>query len=250
MQLQVWAMQMLHPISKCKRFIRKLSMKQEIARLRAQDHILYSGNVHLPEIALTFDDGPDPYYTPQILDILQQYGVKATFFCIGRQVAAYPRLVRRAYEAGHVIGNHSWDHPDIGILSTADICKQLNRTSDAIQAVIGERSTFFRPPYGSLSRQVLIQTSRLGLITIMWNDKAEDWARPGIDFIIRHALDAANGTVILLHDGDEDRSQTVAALPAIIAGLQERGFQFVTVQQMVDHLHQAPLPHKRLEGIS
>ena len=212
-------------------------MKKEIARLQAQNSILYSGNTHLPEIALTFDDGPDSYHTLQALDILQHYGVKATFFCIGRQVAAYPLLVRQVYEARHVIGNHTYTHPNLALLSVSDILSQLNQTSDAIQEVIGVRPVFFRPPYGALSTKVLKQVERLGLTIVMWNDKAEEWARPGVNFIIRRVLDSGNGGIILMHDGGKDQSQTLAALPGIIEGLQNRGFQFVTIQQMVDNLH-------------
>ena len=89
------------------------NLSQEIANLRSQNRLLYNGNTFLPEIALTFDDGPNPYYTPQILNILQKYHVKATFFCIGRLIAAYPALVRQEYAAGYTIGNHSWSHPKL-----------------------------------------------------------------------------------------------------------------------------------------
>ncbi len=239
MQLKVWGLQMLHPIETGKRFTRKMAMKEEIARLQGQDRILYNGNIHLPEIALTFDDGPDSYYTPQILDILWRYGVKATFFCLGRQVAAYPYIVRREHEAGHVIGNHTYTHANLALLSTSDILLQLNQTLDAIQEVIGLRPMFFRPPYGSLSIQVLTQVYHLGITTVMWNDKAEDWAKPGVDFIVRRILDLSNGAIILMHDGGGDRSQTLAALPTIIEGLQDRGLRFVTIQQMVDNLHRS-----------
>jgi peptidoglycan-N-acetylglucosamine deacetylase len=226
---------------KGRRFIRMTSLRKEIADLRAQGRILYNGNTHLREIALTFDDGPDPDYTPQILDVLQQYGIKATFFCIGRQVEAYPQIVRQAYETGHVIGNHSWTHPDLGLLPASDILSELNHTFSAIQEAIGVQSTFFRPPFGSLSAQVLAQACHAGVSTVMWNagEEARDWSRPGVDFIIRHILSlVSNGSIILMHDGGGDRSQTVAALRVIIQRLQDGGFQFVTIQQMIDGLHE------------
>src|SRR5438067_3702036 len=116
---------------KGRRFIRMTSLRKEIAGLRAQGRILYSGNTHLREIALTFDDGPDPSYTPQVLDVLQQYGVKATFFCLGHRVVAYPHIIKQVYEAGHVIGSHTWAHPDLALLSPSDILSQLKRTSEA-----------------------------------------------------------------------------------------------------------------------
>src|SRR5216684_2390820 len=122
-------------------------LSQAIATLQAKNRLLYSGNASLAEIALSFDDGPNPYYTPLILAILQQYRVPATFFCIGRLVAAYPALVQQEHAAGHVIGNHSWSHPNLAFLSAAYIQSQLIKTSAAIQAAIGVRPLFFRPPY-------------------------------------------------------------------------------------------------------
>jgi len=211
---------------------------QSIAKLQAQDRLLYSGNASLPEIALTFDDGPNPYYTPLILRILQKYNVKATFFCIGRQVAAYPALVKQEYNAGHVIGNHSWSHPDMALLSPASIRLQLVSTSNAIQEVTGVQPIYFRPPYGIMSVPVLTQAYHFGLTTVIWNDEARDWQLPGMSVIVNRILWLArNGAIILLHDGGGNRSQTVAALPYIIRGLRLRGFQLVTIAQMMQDLH-------------
>ena len=237
MQLKVWSLQMRHPIEKSRRLIRKVVMRKDIVRLQEQGSLLYRGNTQLPEIALTFDDGPDPSYTPQVLDILQHYGVKATFFCVGCRVAANPNLVIQEYEAGHVIGNHTYTHPNLALLSASDILAQLNQTSDAIQEVLGIRPIVFRPPYGALSPNVLRQAGRLGIRIVMWSDRSEDWAAPGVKFIIKRAVNSDNGTIILLHDGgEEDRSQTLAALPGIIEGLQSQGFHFVTIQHMIDNL--------------
>jgi len=214
---------------------------QEIAVLQGQNRFLYNGNRGLSEVALTFDDGPNPYYTPQILAILQQYGIKATFFCIGRQVAAYPDLVRQEYAAGNIIGNHSWSHPDLGLLSSDAILKQINMTSDAISQAIGVQPTFFRPPYGVFDTQVLTQANLLGLTTVIWNDEARDWLLPGTGVITSRILGlAGNGAIILLHDGGGDRSQTVAALPTIITTLRARGLKFVTLQQLANDLPKNP----------
>jgi len=244
-QLKIWALQMRHPIEKCRRFIRRIALKEEIARLETQHRIIYRGEKHLPEIALTFDDGPDPYYTPQVLDILEQYGVNATFFCLGRQVVAYPNIVKQAYKAGHVIGNHTWTHPDLAVLSAAEILSQLNCTSHAIQEITGVRPAFFRPPYGVFNKQALMQASHLGITLVMWNLDTDDWANPRVSFITRRVFErACNGAVILMHDGEGNRSQTVKALPFIIEGLQARNFQFVTIQQMVDNFRRPPL-HSR-----
>jgi peptidoglycan-N-acetylglucosamine deacetylase len=213
-------------------------LSQAIATLHAQNRLLFNGNTSLPEIALTFDDGPNPYYTPLILNILKKYNVKATFFCIGRQVAAYPALVKQEYMAGHIIGNHSWSHPDMALLSPANINLQLESTSNAIQEATGVRPIYFRPPYGIMSVPVLTQAYHLGLTTIIWNDEARDWQLPGMSVIVERVFWLArNGAIILLHDGGGNRSQTAAALPYIIKGLRARGFQLVTIAQMMQDLH-------------
>lgn len=223
------------------RLIRKIRMRIEIEHLQFKGSFLYSGNVHLPEIALTFDDGPDPIYTPQILDILQRHRVKASFFCTGERIVANPYIVKHAFEAGHVIANHSWSHSNLSILSASAVLSELDRTAGIIQEITGMRPLFFRPPYGSLSIQVLAQAHRIGATTILWKIDTKDWAIPGVDFIVSRALESSNGAIVLMHDGVDDgennRWQTLSALPAIIEGLQERGYRFVTIQQMVDHLH-------------
>jgi len=214
---------------------------QEIAALQARNRFLYDGNQSVPEVALTFDDGPNPYYTQQVLAVLQQYGIKATFFCIGRQVAQYPSLVKQEYAAGNVIGNHTWSHADLTKLSSDAILTQINATSDAIQQAVGVRPTFFRPPYGVINANVLTQANQLGLTTIIWNDEARDWTTPGISVISSRILGlAGDGAIILLHDGGGNRSQTVAALPTIITSLRQQGYTFVTLPQMVHDLPQHP----------
>jgi peptidoglycan-N-acetylglucosamine deacetylase len=214
---------------------------QQIAALQSHNRFLYTGNRYLPEIALTFDDGPSLYYTPQILAILKQYEVKATFFCIGRQVASYPDLVRQEYNDGNLVGNHSWSHPNLALLSSSEIVAQINLTADAIQQATGVRPTFFRPPYGVVNTRVLVKANLLGLTTIIWNDEARDWSTPGTGVIISRILNlAGDGAIILLHDGGGNRSQTIAALPTIIQTLRLRGFKFVTLQQMLNDLPKRP----------
>jgi peptidoglycan/xylan/chitin deacetylase (PgdA/CDA1 family) len=195
---------------------------------------LSAGNLQLPEIALTFDDGPNPIYTPRILAILKKYQVKATFFDVGRLVAAHPDLTRREYSAGHIIGNHTWTHANLTLLSAAGIQAQLDNASATIQTTTGVRPLFFRPPYGLYNFQVLAQANYLGITTVMWNVDSRDWTLPGVEKIVAVVLHATrNGAILLFHDGGGDRSQTVAALPAIIIGLRQRGFRLVTLQQMV-----------------
>jgi peptidoglycan/xylan/chitin deacetylase (PgdA/CDA1 family) len=198
------------------------------------DYPVFYGNTRLPEIALTFDDGPNPIYTPQVLAVLQAYNIKATFFDVGYLVKDFPNIVRQEFLQGHSIGNHSWSHPQLTRLSYASILSQLVNTSDAIQSVTGSRPTIFRPPYGSFNRIVLAQASQQKLSTILWNDEAHDWTTPGVNVIARRILNLARyGGIILLHDGGGFRAQTVAALPIIISALQLRGFTFVTIPQLL-----------------
>jgi len=197
---------------------------------------LYSGNSRLPEIALTFDDGPGSSYTAQILAILGHYHVHATFFVIGSQAATYTDLISQESKQGNSVGNHTWTHPDLTKLSSDQVYAELQRTSEVIQADAGT-STLFRPPYGHFNRQVQAIGASLGLSMILWNVDPRDWSRPGVNAIIQRVLDTTqNGAIILMHDGGGDRSQTVAALPTIITALEQRGFQFVTIQQMIKHL--------------
>lgn len=198
---------------------------------------LFYGNTHLPEIALTFDDGPNPYYTPQVLAVLQHYGVKATFFDIGYLVVKYPSIVRQAYNQGNVVGNHSWSHPELTLLSASAIQSQIASTSNAIQAAIGVKPTLFRPPYGAMNHTVLAEVYSLGDTAVLWDATAEDWKLPGVSVIVSKILHYVHkGAIILLHDGGGNRAQTVAALPTLIRTIQNRGFRFVTVPQLIDDL--------------
>jgi peptidoglycan-N-acetylglucosamine deacetylase len=212
---------------------------QGIRQARAQQFTqpLWHGNTHLPEIALTFDDGPQPFFTPQILAVLQRFGVKATFFCIGRQVAIYPDLVRQESADGDLVEDHTWSHPNLNGLNAAAVYQQLATGEQAIEQATGTPPAFLRPPYGSFTFTVLTQAVRLRLSVVLWNVDPRDWSRPGTSTIVARVLSATtDGSIILLHDGGGNRSQTLAALPAIIGTLQERGFRFVTIQQMVDAL--------------
>jgi peptidoglycan-N-acetylglucosamine deacetylase len=217
---------------------------QQLAIMQAKGRYFLHGNTQLPEIALTFDDGPNPTYTPQVLAILRQYKVKATFFCVGSMVQAYPSLVKQEYAEGHIIGNHTWGHPNMPSLSIASIIWQLTTAGDAIQQVTGVRPNLFRPPYGAVNNNVLTYANYLGLTVIQWNVDPRDWSRPGVDVIYARVLAQTRaGSIILMHDGGGDRTQTVAALPMIIEWFQQHGFQFVTIPRLVHDAHLIPGIH-------
>jgi peptidoglycan/xylan/chitin deacetylase (PgdA/CDA1 family) len=200
----------------------------------APSTVYSEGNAHAPQVALTFDDGPSPY-TPQVLAVLEQYNVKATFFLWGQHVQQYPGYAQQALAAGNALGNHTWTHPYLTTLSDAGIMTELSNAQNAIKQATGYTPALFRPPYGEYSVSVLAAAGQLGLSsTILWSYAPLDWETPPPDVIVSRVLDnAADGSIILLHDGGGDRSNTVAALPAIIQGLQARGLRLVTVPQIL-----------------
>ena len=184
-------------------------------------------------ITLTFDDGPHPTWTPQILEVLRRHGVAATFFVVGNQAERHPDLLRRIVAEGHRVANHSWSHPDMRTRSEADQRQQIAGTTATIESVIGTGSVrCFRPPYGGYNAATLRAASSQGLATIMWSRDGQDWASPGVDRIVSGNLDIrwdGGRGVTVLHDGGLNRSQTVAALPAMIESLRAQGYRFVQI---------------------
>nr|MDP9333824.1 polysaccharide deacetylase family protein [Actinomycetota bacterium] len=180
------------------------------------------------EVALTFDDGPGAD-TPSVLAVLALDNVPATFFTVGYLAATRADLLAAEANAGMSVEDHSWDHPDLTRLSIPAIDDELTRAANAIQAGIGRRPTCFRPPYGSTNSTVAAEGAKLGLAQILWNVDPSDYLQPGATVIAARVLAAGTGRglVVGLHDGGGDRSQTVAALPAIIEGLRARGYTFV-----------------------
>jgi len=202
------------------------------------DNAISGGNPNLPEVALTFDDGPS-IYTPQVLTILQRYGVNATFFPIGQNIAQFPAYLRQALAEGNAIGNHTFTHPNLRTLSAMSIYQELHEAQNSILHTTSTRPTVFRPPYGEYNADVLTASSQLGMTFVTWSAGAEDWynPQPSAEAIASHILSAAcNGAIFLLHEGGGNRAHTVAALPTIITGLQARGFTLVTLPQMFAHL--------------
>jgi peptidoglycan-N-acetylglucosamine deacetylase len=202
--------------------------------LIASGRCLANGHRDLLEVALTFDDGPLPPYTGQVLDVLERYGVPATFFCVGLNVSAFPEEVARIREQGHTLGNHTWSHPFLPELSRRQLVAQLEHTDSAIMSASGgARPTLFRPPYGSRTPEVAGWLGELDSTVVLWDVDVSDWSMPGAGVIADMTLAQTKpGSVILMHDGGGDRSQTVAALPAIIEGVLARGLRFVRVEEM------------------
>ncbi|WP_406208237.1 polysaccharide deacetylase family protein [Kitasatospora sp. NBC_01560] len=205
------------------------------AALTAAGRYFEHGRRDTPRVALTFDDGPDPVHTRQVLEILDRYDARATFFCVGHHVAALPDEVRRIAAAGHELGNHSWSHPFLPDLTAGQLREQLDRTAEAVARVTGETPTRFRPPYGALSPEVPAALEGRPTILTMFDVDSRDWTRPGPGQITATVLEATGpGSVVLMHEGAGDRGQTVQALPSIVEGLLERGLELVTVGELAE----------------
>ena len=178
-------------------------------------------------VALTIDDGPDPKYTPAVLDLLQQHGIRATFFLIGENAVEHPDLVREIADRGHHIANHTWTHPDLRHMSEGAVRDELERTSDLLHRTTGRLPTWFRAPGGDWSPVSLKVAADLGLRNMGWSVDPRDWSRPGTPAIIDTILkEVRPGAIVLNHDGGGDRSQTVAALKTYLPTLIDSGYLF------------------------
>jgi peptidoglycan-N-acetylglucosamine deacetylase len=197
------------------------------------------------ELALTFDDGPNPAWTPQLLEVLASHEVRATFFLVGRYAQAEPELVRRISNAGHLIGNHSWSHPNLALATTSRIREELTRTSETLQEITGKRVHWFRPPFGGRRPVVLRIARSLGMTPVTWNAITTDWSEPSSDRIterlctkIEHNQQRGWATNIVLHDGGHlelgaNRGPSVGAAGQIVARYKPT-HRFVTLDAWSD----------------
>lgn len=178
-------------------------------------------------VYLSFDDGPNPPYTNQVLDLLDRYGARATFFEIGENVAKNPATTRRVHQRGQSVQNHTWSHPDLRKLSSSAFRSQVLDTDRVIRAQTGVTPTCLRPPYGSVNATVRSRAAALHKSIKLWTVDPRDWSRPGTSTIVHRVLDAVRpGSVVLMHDGGGIRDQTVAALSTILRTLKARGYSF------------------------
>ena len=180
------------------------------------------------ELAITFDDGPNPAWTPQLLDVLGQQGVKATFFLVGRYAQREPALVRRIVNEGHLIGSHSWSHPNLALTGTARVHEELRRTSEVLEEITGKPVRFFRPPFGARRPEVLRAARQRGLTPVMWNAMTDDWKEPAEERIAGRLIEKIERLTsggfagnIVLHDGSHqealaNRGPSVAACGRLI----------------------------------
>ncbi|MEV4946800.1 polysaccharide deacetylase family protein [Streptomyces sp. NPDC053755] len=176
-------------------------------------------------LVLTFDDGPDPRYTPEILATLRRYGCRAMFFVCGEMAAGNRDLLREMAADGHVVGNHSWSHPLIPKLRPSRIRDELGSTSDIVERTLGTAPLWYRAPFGAWNRHSFEIGAELGMEPLAWTVDTLDWKEPGTDSIVRRVLDgAAPGVVVLSHDAGGNRSQSVAALKRYLPELLDAGY--------------------------
>lgn len=194
-------------------------------------HVTWAGTIKRPVVALTFDDGPQPAYTPQILRILEEHGVTATFFVIGRNAKRYPELLRKIHSAGHALGNHTFSHVKLTAVRNGALREEVERTGEIILQETGVKTALFRPPFGAFDARSLAELAIRRLEVVLWSVDSRDWVTP-VPQEIRHNVEstAQAGAIILLHDV---HPQTVQALPGIIEVLKAKGYGFVTVPEMI-----------------
>ncbi|WP_434797002.1 polysaccharide deacetylase family protein [Terrisporobacter vanillatitrophus] len=206
-----------------------------------EDLIIKYGNIDEKLIALTFDDGPDEDFTPQILDILKKYNVKATFYVIGEKVQYNKKIIKREYEEGHEIGNHTYTHINVSKNGYNKIKKEIGDTQSAVKSVTGVYPKTFRPPYRAISKDMCEIIKEKDMNIVLWSYvDARDWQSPGVSSIVKSIeTGIQNGCIILLHDYNKVRnskSQTIDALDIIIPDLLEKGYKFVTISELIEHL--------------
>ncbi|MED3993747.1 polysaccharide deacetylase family protein [Peribacillus frigoritolerans] len=207
----------------------------QIINVPIKNEMIYMGNPSKKRIALTFDDGPEDIYTPQILDILRQKGVKATFFVVGKQAREYPELLKQIYREGHAIGNHTWDHSHLPDLTNQQLIENVQFTTAEIEKITGLKTDLFRPPYGEIQDQQVALLNNRGYRSIMWTADTMDWSGVSAEDIqSRVKQNASPGVIVLQHNYHASgKFETVKALPQIIDQLRAQGYEFVTVPTLL-----------------
>ncbi|HHY06752.1 MAG TPA: polysaccharide deacetylase family protein [Clostridia bacterium] len=201
------------------------------------------GPRNVKKVALTFDDGPDSVYTPQILDVLRKHKVKATFFLVGERAELFPDVVKKIVKGGHVIGNHSMTHPNIMKLNKEQTFQEIQKCEDVLSALTGYKPALFRSPYGSLDSQKVEEISELDVKLIAWNIDSLDWKSLTAEQVKANILEnVREGSIILQHSSGskkENLTGSVAALDEVIKTLKKEKYKFVTVSELLD------IPYKK-----
>ena len=187
-------------------------------------------------LAFTFDDGPDPVHTPELLELFRAYGAKATFFVIGSALERHPDIARTACDEGHELGNHTYSHPDLTKLGEDEMRTELAKTERLLADITGEATRTFRAPYLASDERVEAMCREVGYVMAGGvNSDTNDWAEPGVEHIVRSIRShLGSGHIFVLHDGGGDRSQTVEAMRRLLPELAADGYELVTVSELLD----------------
>ncbi|RFB15337.1 polysaccharide deacetylase family protein [Bacillus sp. HNG] len=186
-------------------------------------------------VAFTFDDGPHPIYTPQILDIFKSVGGSATFFMVGEEMENHPELVKRVANEGHEIGNHTYSHPFLSKVNNEECLGEIERNEIVIEELVGQKPVLFRPPYFDYNDEVCRVLDKKGYSMIgAVNLDARDWEQPGVEHIFEASLKCVKkGSILIFHDGYGNRIQTVEAVRMLVQRMKDQGYHFVTVSELL-----------------
>lgn len=214
--------------------IHKTSAEKGRAYYEEAGSIIWDIQTKEKVVALTFDDGPHPKYTQQVLDLLKKYEAKGTFFVVGQLAEKSPEVVLRMYEDGHELANHTYTHPFTK--SVSKIVKEIKETNDTIYSITGYSPNLFRPVEGYYTDDMVDKVVKDGYKIVMWSwhQDTEDWKNPGVNTIVNTVLNGIKeGDVVLFHDGGGNREQTVKALEEILPELKKQGYKFITISEMI-----------------
>jgi len=208
--------------------------KEEAAREKVVNiPLLSQGDSRRKEIALTFDDGPHPLWTPQLLDLLKSLNVRATFFLVGKMVDKYPALAMREVAEGHEIANHTYNHPNLKKLAQPQVEEELTKGAEAIKRAVGYAPVFFRPPGGQYNNATIEAAREVKMVPVLWTANSKDFMHPSPEMVEHRLLSAPMaGGILLCHDGIEE---TMRVLPDLVNRLRAKGYTFVTVSELAQH---------------
>ncbi len=196
--------------------------------------VIRSGDPDSMKIALTFDDGPHPYKTNVILDLLAQYGIRATFFVVGENVSYYPEPLKRAVSLGHEIGNHTYHHTPLSNACEKNTAEEIEKTEEIVFRTAGYRTKLFRPPEGAYNECALSVAQSKDYRVILWTVDTRDWELPGTDTIVANVTaNVRGGSILLFHDYMSKKSHAIEALEILIPNLLAKGYEFVTVSELL-----------------
>ncbi|MBZ9686997.1 polysaccharide deacetylase family protein [Clostridium estertheticum] len=233
--------QILYPLGSSDKFTKKelasnIKWKNNIVKFTRDNPgvIFLNGPTKEKVVSLSFDDGPDSKITPEILDILKKYNIRANFFFIGESAKANPEVVKRAFNEGHLILNHSYTHADLSKLSSQDITKELTSTDNILYKLIGKKPSIVRPPYGAIDNNVINVFRENNYKMAIWSLDTFDWSQKEKDHIVDTVINNVRpGEIILMHS-NADKIATAEALPQIIEKLKAKGYQIKTISDMLN----------------